>query len=172
MSIYHLSLMIAALAAGIVSYKQPRALLWICALAASFVLSVGYLYLPKPDSWIMPSAVAATCDALVCATIYIFGKQRWETVWLYRIVLASVAVNVLYTTGATLGYPPIPPQEVYAIILEVINYVALLLIASTGFMGQLQRNGYSGSRGIVGHLLAAHRALQQAYQPSKALFKG
>ncbi len=43
MSGYHLSLLIAAIIAGALSWRTPRAVFWIGALAASFIVSVGYL---------------------------------------------------------------------------------------------------------------------------------
>lgn len=176
MSGYHISLLIVAAVTALIAWRVPRAKLWIGALAASFVVSVTYLYLvPQgygPDgSWRAPaSLIAGLCDASVAAMIYWFGKRRWETVGLYSLVLLSVAVNLLYATGELFYFPPIPPREVYAIILEIINYAALLLIGGTGILNRIGAgHGIRSSGRVVAGVRMARDALQKESRPSKPL---
>ncbi len=170
----HIGLLIAALAAASVSLDLRRAWLWIGALALSFIASVVYLYLPKPyvfGGWWPPaSGIAAICDMFVCTAIYVWQKRQWET-WLYYLVLFSVLVNVLYTTGQIFGWPPIPSHEAYAIGLEVINYAALLLIGGTAIVSRVGANHHGrnfASRALAG-LYMAREALRKEHRPSEAL---
>lgn len=175
MSVYHHWLAGAAIIAALISWRLPRSLLWIASLTASFVVSVTYLNMPKPAEpglwWPPASGVAAVCDMAVCMVIYAFAKRLWEARLLYSLVLISVAVNLLYTTGILLGWPPVPPHEAYAIILEVINYAALALIFVTGLLSWIGANGHPFSHGFVGWLYSARGALNQGHQPSAALRK-
>jgi hypothetical protein len=175
MSGYHLAILLAAIVTGFASYRQPRALVWIGALAASFTVSVTYLYMPKPywpGMWWPPaSGVAMLCDAAVCVALYVFSRERWEAI-LYGIVLTSVAVNFFYTAGSVAGFPPIPPHEVYAIVLEALNYLALLLIGGTGIMTQIEaRNGLSFLDRIGVHLRWLVEALRSEARLSAPLRK-
>jgi len=166
MSTYHLALLIAAVVAGWFARKQPRAWLWIGALALSFIVSVAYLYMPKhyyPGMWWPPaSLVAAMCDIAVVIAIRELGREKWETRLLFGLMMISVSVNLLYATGTILGFPPIPPHEVYAIILEAINYAALLLIAGTGLLERMgASNGHHTTRGLMARFLAFGRFLHE-----------
>lgn len=177
MSIYHISLLIAALAVAAISWRLNRALLWIGAMAASFIVSVSYLYLAPQgyvgsgiDTWLPPaSVIAGLCDAAVATSIYVLGKRRWE-IALYTLVVASVLVNATYAAGEMMRWPPIPPREVYAIILEAINYAALLLIGGTAIIQWIGKHDVR--RNLFGRLVGLARlagnALQKEARPSKA----
>ncbi len=176
MSPYHIALLSAAIVTGLISRDLRRAWLWIGALALSFIVSVAYLYAPKPfifGGWWPPaSGVAALCDISVALAIYTWGRRRWETVGLYALMLLSVAVNALYTTGQIFGWPPIPPHEVYAIILELINYAALLLIAGTAILSRIGAvHGRSFAGRLMASLYSARSALRKEHRPSEALRK-
>lgn len=177
---YHWSLAIAALGTAIFAVRLGlrRSVLWIAAMAADYILSVGYLYMPKPyivGGWWPPSSgIAALCDASMCILIYIFGRYRWETAGLYTLMLLSVATNCLYTSGQIIGFPPIPPQDTYGIILEVINYLALLLIFGTAILSRI--GAEHGARsdifgGSMGALHRARQALFAAHEPVNAIRK-
>lgn len=161
MNAYHLALLVATIPVLWLSAKTPRAWLWIGGLAGSFVVSVAYLryyesielanlsaitmpgafrefpYVNLSTDWLPPSIIAGATDVLLCACIRVFGQERWETVWFFRLMLASVAVNLVYSSGLILGFPPVPDQDTLGIILEIINYLALLLIGGTGLLDRV-----------------------------------
>lgn len=179
MSIYHLSLLLTAIVVGVVSYKVPRALFYIGLLAGSFIVSVAYLYwAPKGyigtglDTWMPPaSLVAGVCDMLVCLGIWVVAKRRWEMV-LYALMLVSVSTNGLYASGELLGYPPIPSRDIYALILEVINYLALALIGGVGILNRIEAADADKRhvpRSVLGGMARTRDALQKEAYPSKTL---
>jgi hypothetical protein len=135
---YHVLLLIAVGLAGYAARKTPRAWLWIAALAISFVVSVAYLYQAKPGwpgVWWPPHAgIATLCDAAIVVLIFRFGVDRWERVGLRTIMMVSVTINLVQTSAYTLGFPPMMPADTYAILLEVINYLALAMIGGVGIL--------------------------------------
>jgi hypothetical protein len=168
---YHYVMAGAAIAAAVIARKTPRAWLWVAALAAAFIISVGYLrgyqaielsnlsaaytdgeMVPLLRDWLPPSIVAAACDALVCVMIYFLGKERWETLWLYGICLAMMGTNLLYASGLIIGFPPIPDRGTLGAILEAMNLAALVLIGGTGILDRVQ-HGRGGIGGLVGRIL-------------------
>lgn len=183
MNQYHLWMAIAAGIALVASAKTPRGWLWIGMLAASFIVSLAYLrfyesweeanrlatYFPFEDfpylaldrNWLPPSIIAVICDALVCLGIHTWGREKWETSWLYKIVLVSVAVNLLYSMGVILRWPPIPDRNTLGIILEIINYAALALIGGRGIAAWV---GVSHGRHRVGGALG--RVLETGISPA------
>lgn len=181
MSVYDWYLAIAALVTAVVAWRLhlKRSLLWIAWLAADFALSLGYMYLPKPQGpgiwWPPDSGVNMMLDATVAVMIWVYGKRQWETssrsISLFNLMRFSVAVNLIYTTGEILGQPPIPPHEIYAIILEVINYLALLLICGTAILNGLGERGHHFSRWPMGSLRWSREALFTRHRPSEVLRK-
>lgn len=198
MSGYHVALAIAALVVLWLSRKTPRAWLWVLSLAASFVVSVSYLryyenieianvsaalmpgafegYFPYVNlftNWLPPSLIAGGCDALVCVAIMMFGQEQWERPWLFRLMLTSVAVNLVYSSGLILGYPPVPDQNTLGIILEIINYLALLLIGGTGLVDRaVAWHGSARAPGAFRGLLRACRAALRAPTRHHAFWQG
>ncbi len=138
---YHFTLAAAAIAAAAFAWKTPRAAFWVLCLTVSFIVSVAYLYLPKPyvpNMWWPPHAgIATLCDAAVVAAVFRWGREKWETVGLRTIIMASVTVNLIQTSAYTLGFPPMLPADAHAIILEFINYLALLLIGGVGLVDRI-----------------------------------
>lgn len=135
---YHIALAVAAVIAAALSIGTPRATFWIFSLTASFIASVAYFYAPKPwwpgMWWPLHSGVAALCDAAIVTLIYFFGREKWETFGLRGLMLISVSVNMVQTSAYTLGYPPPITHATYATILEVINFLALVLIGGIGLL--------------------------------------
>lgn len=180
---YHYVMAAVAVLAAVVARKTPRAVLWVAALAASFIVSVGYLrgyevieannllaryadapYVPLWRDWLPPSIIAAACDAVVCILIYRLGQERWERPWLYTITLGMMATNMLYASGLILGFPPVPDRGTLGIILEAMNLAALLLIGGTGILDRVQH--VSGSLGgLVGRVL--HLSYSYLRAPAK-----
>ena len=187
---YHFVMAGAAIAVAVIARKTPRAWLWVALLAASFIVSVGYLrgyealeannllafytdrmwlLTPLFRDWLPPSIVAAACDAVVCILIYRMGVERWERVWLYGISLAMMGTNLLYASGLIMGFSPIPDRGTLGIILEVMNLAALVLIGGTGILDRVQ-HGRSGIGGLVGRILHVGHSYLRA--PAKRSTRG
>jgi hypothetical protein len=80
-----------------------------------------------------PAAMNLACDALLCLLIDRYANEKWE-LRLFNIYQFSVLVSVLRLTETiTSGY-------VYATMLELCNWVALLLITGTAIMGKVRSN--------------------------------
>lgn len=179
---YHFVMAGVAILAALAARKTPRAVIWVVSLAASFIVSVGYLrgyqaleannllafytddpsqIVPLMRDWLPPSIVAAACDAVVCVLIYFFGRERWETHWLYGISLAMMGTNMLYASGLIIGFPPIPDRGTLGIILEIMNLAALALIGGTGILDRVQHVG-GGIGGLMGRVLRLSRSYLRA----------
>lgn len=173
---YHWTLAMAALATAALAARWGlrRGVVWVAWLAADYVVSVGYLYMPKPGGaylWWAPAAgVGMLCDAAVCVAIYSIATQKWE-VYLYRVVACMAVTNFAYSWCQIVGWPPVPPRDVYGSLLEGLNYLALLLIVGTAALERwgdwlygLPILGAAGNR-----LLDARVALRRHYRPSDDL---
>lgn len=126
MSIWNLSLLVGALVAAAFSLHNPRALLWIFAAAVDYTVSVVYWRTGLPYA----EFVAGMCDATVALSLYFLAHERWELV-VYRLFQISLAVNIFFLAG-NLGILPMVSQDTYATILEILNWLALLLIGGIG----------------------------------------
>lgn len=171
----------------LVSHKTPRAWIWLCAMATTYVGSIAYLRyyetmeaantlvsewpalsffaVPLETSWLPPSAIAAFLDLALAFLLHRFGKERWETFYLFHGVLLMALANLLFFTGTVLGFPPLPTQRVLGITLEAINIGLFFTIFGTGLTDLLgAANGYRGARGLMGWLLESRRLLRQPYK--------
>lgn len=126
------SLLIGALIAAGLSWRQPRALLWITLAAVDYAVSVAYWRSGLPYA----EGISGMYDAAVCIAIYFGARERWELA-IYRLFQVSVAVNFLFLAGNLRIFYAID-IDTYSIILEAINWLTLLLI---GGMGTAQRLG-------------------------------
>lgn len=117
--IVFVALVVLSLTRGI-----PRAWLWIGIGAASFVISSVYWDLG--DKTLHP-IVTFACDALVCVCIHAGAKEKWE-LGIFLAFLTSVFCSLLKLTGF------IPNQILYASLLELCNFVALLWIGGVGII--------------------------------------
>ena len=141
-----LSLLIAAILVSLLSWRRNRrGVLWICVAALS--------YLNGDIAWRMglPYAEAVTGfgDAAVCLSVYIWGREKWESnVW--RLYLASMAVSGFYLAG-NLGVFATIPHDIYSIAMEAVNWLLLLLIAGISILRMVGANDV-GSLGPLGRL--------------------
>lgn len=138
---YHMALAGAAAVALALSWRTPRAKLWVGCLAASYLASLGYLYLDKPSVgvwWPPQSGFVFLCDAAVILAIWHWGQDRWEHIGLRMVMMLSATLDLSQTFGEILGYPPALPQRTFGIALEVINYIALLMIAGVGLFDLIE----------------------------------
>lgn len=129
MSIFDTALLIGAIVAVLLNWKNPRAVGWVLLLALDFIASTLYWR----SDWPYPAAFGGFCDAAVCFVLYFASKQRWE-LWIWRLMQASVAVNIFYLS-INLGLLRMDfPQDTYASLLELLNWLCLLLIGGVGIL--------------------------------------
>ena len=156
-----LSLLVAAILVSLLSWRRNRrGVLWICVAALS--------YLNGDLAWRLglPYAEALTGfgDAGVCLAVYIWGREKWESaVW--RLYLASMAVSGFYLAG-NLGVFVTIPHDVYSILMELVNWLLLLLIAGISILRMVGANDV-GSLGPLGRLyrLSFHARRERAARP-------
>jgi hypothetical protein len=119
------SLLIGLLICAGISIGNRRGLIWLLAIAISYIgATIAWrMQIPKAEVF------TAAGDVAVCLAIYFMGKYQWE-LWLWRLYQASVAVSVLYLAGS-IGVISRIDHGLYSIILEAINWGALLLIGGT-----------------------------------------
>ncbi len=143
------------------SVGNKRAWGWLLASATSYVVSTAYWRSGLPYG----PFIAGMCDAVVCLGVYFFAALRWEMI-VYRLFQVSVGVNFLYL-GITLGViPSRVDHATYAIALEIINWLALLLI---GGSGALQVAGAADVPAAVHRpWYSAHRLVHALYRSRKA----
>ncbi len=154
------ALAIGLMIALAVSMGNGRAWGWLLTGAASYTVSVLYWRSGLPH----PSFVAGLCDAAVCLAIYFQGKLRWE-MWVWRLFQLSVLVNIVYL-GGTLGAWPSPSHNAYSIILEIVNWAALLWIGGNGAMLAIGASDALPAPGSP--LRRLHRALSALYRERKS----
>lgn len=123
------ALYIGALVALLLTWKTPRAWLWICVGAASFVASS--LWWDYGDHHLHPM-VTFFCDALVCLAFHLWTREKWE-LGLFIIYITSAFVSLLKIGGF------IPDGLVYAVILELCNWVALMALGGVGLTDLINR---------------------------------
>jgi hypothetical protein len=119
---FAIALMIGAGIALALSWKTPRAWYWIGLGGAAFVASS--LYWDYGDR-MSHTLFAFTCDALFVLVLHLYVKEQWELPIL-GIFLVSAFINLLKLGGF------IPGGIVYASLLELCNWLALLWISGVG----------------------------------------
>lgn len=138
MNIWQFALLMGALLTLFFARNVKRADLWIFCGGASFIISAMY----EAAGYPYPPFVAMICDsALVCLPVYFLAKRRWE-VGFFRIFQAMVLWNLLYLSGLTV------PHYWHITGLEILNWIALLLINVTAY---LQRADNERTSGIPWH---------------------
>lgn len=114
------SLLIGAVATALLCRREPRALLWIGAGAADFVITAAF-----ETRWPEYHAIfTGFADATVCLAIYFIGRRKWEMM-VWRVFQTSVLISILYIMRL------IPSHYVYIAALEACNWAALVIIGGT-----------------------------------------
>lgn len=131
-----LALLIGALLVAAINYNQPRALAWIAIGAADFVITYAYAFYPLP--WMPHAAVTGLTDALVVALLIRYREHLWE-----KLVQWCFALSVLGSFAILAGW--LPDRTTHAIWLELCNWIALLVMGTTGLL----RLADEGLRGDV-----------------------
>jgi hypothetical protein len=126
MNVFQIALLIGAALTALISYRLPHALLWLFVAGADAVAcDVYYAY-----DGARPAVFTLCVDCLVCLAIHWLAKERYE-IWLFRIFQLSVFVSVLRISGVLVS------SYMYVTTLELINWLALLLISSTAILGKV-----------------------------------
>lgn len=113
-----------ALAVGILSVRNPRGLLWLAAITASYFISGFYWRTGMTNA----ELVTGLCDAAVIVAMVFLARYRWE-LWLWAIQLGAVAVSFLFLAH-NFARGTFISHETYSIALELLNALALITIGS------------------------------------------
>lgn len=138
---YHWTLLTMAVAAGVVSYQVPRAVLWLALGAASFIASAIWHRYGFPYATLF----GATTNIAILAMLSRFAKDQWELGFTLCFVL-MLMVDLLFVTGAIVS------QYQFAVALEVINLLAIMIVMGTGLSDWIWKSGL--------HLHIPHRGLR------------
>lgn len=133
MSVFELALLIGCVVAALVNRGEPRVLLWIGAGIADYVASSIYY----AGGWPYHPFATALMDAAVCLSIYAFAATRWELL-LFNVFQGSVLVSILMLANL------VPDAYAYALLLELCNWAALLVMIGTGVLKAIGNARLSG----------------------------
>jgi len=151
MNEFQLALVIGAAITALISSRLPRAWLWIALGAASFALSTAYARFGLPHA----PAFVLSCDAAICLFIYFCGKEVWEE-RIYNIYQLSVLISLLHMSNF------IGEHWLWVVILEGLNWSALLLISGTAILDRIKANGGSSYIHWLPHLHRSDLALRRS----------
>jgi len=154
MNEFQLALLIGLLITGLISSRLPRAWLWLACGAASFVVSTAYARYGLPHA----PAFTLACDSAVCLAVYFFGVEKWEISGIYRIFQLSVLISLFRLSNI------IVDQWVYIVALEILNWVALLLIGATSILDRARANEGHSDWDWHPHLHRSDLALRRSRQ--------
>lgn len=151
MSEYQLALAIGAIITALVAFRLPRSWRWIMAGALSFSASTAYYRYGLPSY----PAFTLICDATVCLSVYAFARERWEE-RIYNIFQLSVLISLLYMSNV------IANHWLYVVVLELLNWAALLTIAGTAIWDRIKGNAGSPYGRRWANLHSSNIALRSA----------
>lgn len=147
---YHEAMIIGALVAGVSAWRVPNAVLWILCGAMSFIVSYLWYQAGLPNS----VAFGAFTNAVIIMMLYAFARQQWE-LRIWNCFHLMLVLDILKLTGV------IRSQEVFAVSLEVCNWLALSVIFWTGILDRAARHG-----------LHSHGAVRRFFAPiNRSLYK-
>lgn len=129
MSVFDIALLIGATVAIFLNWQTPRAVGWVVLLALDFIASTLYWRAGLPYA----EAFAGFCDATVCFALYFGAKERWE-LWVWRLMQASLAINIFYLAVNLRLLRIEISQDTYSSLLEAANWLCLLLIGGVGML--------------------------------------
>lgn len=167
---YHVGLSIMAVAALLCTSKTPRGWKWIAGISASYVISVFYVQVPKPDHmWFpLPPAITFLCDATLAAYIHKVHRERWEFWGLFVPFGVSAMISFLQNLSLLVGYPPPLPVVVYGGLLEAINAACLLLIGGIGIADIIASGRLASPHNHGSHLAKVAHVARSKTTASKA----
>lgn len=127
-ALFIMALIVLALSRGV-----PRAWLWIGVGSASFVASSAFWEFGTMQMRDLHPVFTFACDALVCLAIHVGAKEKWE-LGVFVAFLMSVFASLLRLGGF------IQDGTLYASLLELCNFGALLLIGGTGLLDMIGKH--------------------------------
>lgn len=127
---YHFALISLAVVAGISAWNVPHAVLWLGLGAFAYVTS-AWMY--NAGLSFAPYYGWAT-NVIICVLILSMRKGKWEMA-IAGAFISMIILDLAFAIGA------IKSQVDFAIALEVVNALAILLI---GYTGLLERTGKDG----------------------------
>lgn len=142
-SIWTHALAVLAVIAAALSYKVPRAWVWIACMTTSFLVST--LYLDYGSDPLLHPWLTFACDSLVFLAVLRWHRESWE-IGVLIAFFASVMASLLRIWGIV----QIP--WVYASMLELANAAALLCIAGTGMVeliGRRPNSTFHTARSVI-----------------------
>ena len=150
MNVFQIALLVGVAVTALISWRLPNALLWILVAGADAVAcDVYYAY-----DGARPAVFTLCVDCLVCLAIHWLAKERYE-IWLFRVMQLSVFVSVLRIIGV------LEWSYIYATTLELINWLALLLISSTAILGRVGASELFFHSWVRSFLLGAYSYLRR-----------
>ena len=133
---YDAALLAGAVVAMSLSWKLPRASLWIILGALSFFLSYQW----HVAGWPYPAVFGASTNLAVCFAIYAKAQLKYEMrVW--NCFHLMIVIDLLYLSGW------ISSRYDYAVGLELANWLGIFVI---GVAGLADRAGY-GHNWLLSH---------------------
>jgi hypothetical protein len=130
MNIFQILLLVGAGVTALISWKLPHALLWIGLAGLNAV--AGYVYvgrgLPHPVAFIF------AVDCLLCLAIHWLAKEKYELL-IYNCYQVSVFISLLRLVGL------IKNEYLYYLLLELVMWVAMLLISGTAILAMVGGSG-------------------------------
>lgn len=120
---YHVALIATAASACVLAWHVPRAVLWLCLGALSYISSAWWHNAGLPYG----AFYGAATNLAICYALWIYADQRWE-MRLWNCFHLMLVVDILYLAGF------IKDHLIFAEALELINFVAMLFIAGTGIV--------------------------------------
>lgn len=122
MSVWNILIISGVAGAALVAWGNLRFLWWLCAMFASYAISVIYWDL----GWPRGEFVAGMCDIVIVAIMARKALYLWE-LWTALIVLTMAFINWLYLANNLTGAQLIS-HDGYSSVLEVLNIAAIVLI--------------------------------------------
>jgi len=133
---WELALLVGAAVVAAVSRFDHRALLWVALGTVEFALTTIYARHSVP--WLPSAFVSGIADAGVAFALITFAQRRWEGALGY-VFEFMMMVSFIRLMGL------LPDHYVYAVALEALNWVALLLVGGAALLrrvdGYLARSG-------------------------------
>lgn len=145
---YQAVLLVGAAITVAVAWNVPRAVFWIALGALSFVSSSWWHDAGLPYG----AAFGALTNLAICLVMYGLAEKRWE-IRAWNTVHLMIVFDILYLSGA------IRSHYQFAVALELANWLALLIIFTTGLLERLHHGGADPGRAHHGVAGALYRAL-------------
>lgn len=148
MDAYEFALLVGAVAAAAASWGSWRRVAWIVVGTVNFAVTTTYA---RHLSVLPPALFTGLFDAATVALIYTLARYRWEMA-LAAVFQVMVLTSLVYLT------PVLDDRYIYVVALEVLNWLALVVVAGTRMMeiadDRLAANGWGGLVGPPVHRLS------------------